>query len=428
MSERGEEPVSAPVGQAVRILSIHKSKGLEFPFVFLCDLAHKFNMSDSRTCVLLHSSLGLGPKRVDAARGIEYPTIARRAIARRLTDEMLSEEMRVLYVGMTRAKERLILSCVRKNAQEALDAWALTAQSPMPAELLRGASSAAPWLAAAALTRPDVLPITVHSGDDWEVGAEEVSAPTPEAEAAEDALLASLREKLDFVYPWSGSADLPSKLTATELKDPLSEADAEAAALADDLPPLRFRSPAPGKVRKLTAVQRGTATHAFLQYVDFARAGSLESLRAEAERLTAEGRLSAEERAAIDLKAVAALFASPLGRQMREAPKKRREFRFQLLRPASDYFPGAAPDDEVMLQGVVDCCFTAPDGTITVVDYKTDRVKPEEVPARAAHYRGQVLAYAGALERIFGKRVGRCVLWFLHTGTEYEISLKSQEK
>ena len=196
---------------------------------------------------------------------------------------------------------------------------------------------------------------------------------------------------------------------------------------------MAIRSPAPGTVRQLNAVQRGTATHTFLQYVDFARAGSLESLRAEAERLTAErltaeGRLSAEERAALDLKAVAALFASPLGRQMREAAEKRREFRFQLLRPASDYFPGAAPDDEVMLQGVVDCCFAAPDGTITVVDYKTDRVKPEEIPARAAHYRGQVLAYADALQRIFGKPVGRCVLWFLHTGTEYEISLKTQEK
>lgn len=428
MAERGEEPETGAPGQAVRILSIHKSKGLEFPFVFLCDLSHRFNQTDSRANVLLHSELGLGPKRVDTEQGVAYPTIARRAVARRLTDEMLSEEMRVLYVGMTRAREKLIMSCVWKNAAEALDAIALTARSPMPPELLRNAGSFAPWIAAAALTQPETLPIRIH---------DDVAAPAPaeaagaEAEAAAEAekaaALNALRERLEFVYPWAGSENLPSKLTATELKDPL-EADDDALALQAAPQALSFRRPGPGSPRPLTAAQRGTAMHAFLQYVDFARTDSAAALRAEAERLLAEGRIDARERDALDLDAVQALFASPLGREMRHAQALRREFRFQMLCSAADYFPGAAPEDQILLQGVVDCCFFTPDGGITVVDYKTDRVTPEQVPARAAHYRGQLLAYARALEAVFDRPVTKCFLWFLHTGTEYEISLETQEK
>ena len=425
LAERGMEPVSAPTGNAVRIMSIHKSKGLEFPFVFLCDLAHRFNQSDKNACVLLHTELGLGPKVVDAARGIEYPTLARRAVAHRLTAEMLSEEMRVLYVGMTRARERLIMTCVRKNADEAIETLRLTAQYPMPAELLRGAASFAPWIAAAALAQPETLPIVIHPAGEAESAAPADAADMPAAFAPDAAVGAALHAALDFVYPWRGSVDLPSKLTATELKDPL-EADADAAAMTAETPALTFRRTQPGAARALSAAQRGTAAHSFLQYVDLMKTDTEAALRAEADRLCALGRLDESERAALDLPALQRLFASPLGAQMRGAKELRREFRFQLLCAASDFAPDAAPDDEILLQGVVDCCFTEEDGSITVVDYKTDRVTAAQVPERAARYRGQLGAYARALVRIFRRPVRKCVLWFLHPGTEYEIPLENQ--
>ena len=427
MSERGMEPERTAAGKAVRIMSIHKSKGLEFPFVFLCDLSHRFNLTDIRACVLLHTKLGLGPKRVDPALGIEYPTLARRAIAARLTEETLSEEMRVLYVGMTRARERLYLSCVWKNAEEALEGIRRTLRQPQPPERLRGASSFAPWIAGAALSDPATLPITLHAAS--EIGAETAETPAePVTEAPTDAeTLRALREKLDFVYPWAASADLPAKLTATELKDP-GEADSDASPLLEEAPVSPdFRRPDFTRAPALTAAERGTATHAFLQYVDLAQTGSLDALRAEAERLTAAGRLREAERDALDLKAVARLFASPLGQEMRASKDLRREFRFLLLCDAAEHAPSAAPDDKILLQGVVDCFFLR-DGGITIVDYKTDRVPAAAVPARAGHYRGQMLAYAGALRRIFGLPVRKCVLWFLHTGTEYEIALDPQEK
>ena len=424
LAERGEEPDLAAGQQAVRIMSIHKSKGLEFPFVFLCDLSHRFNTADARGSVLLHTALGLGPKRVDTDAGIEYPTLARRAIARRLTTEMLSEEMRVLYVGMTRAKERLYLSCVWKNAAAALDALRLTLRAPLPPEQLRGASSFAPWLAGAALLSPETLPITLHAAAESAEAPEPETAPPP---AADSAVLDALRARLDFAYPWAGAADVPSKLTATGLPSDL-EPDEDAAPMVEEEPaPLVFRRADFRAAEKLSAAERGTATHAFLQYVDFARTGSVAQLRAEADRLTAAGRLDESERDALDLPAVQRLFASPLGAQMRAAAEVRREFRFLLLCDAADFAAGTAPDDRVLLQGVVDCCFFTDEG-ITVVDYKTDRVAAAQVPERAQRYRGQMLAYARALRRIFGRPVRRCVLWFLHTGTPYEIALEQEEK
>ena len=418
MAERGQAPETASTGQAVRILSIHRSKGLEFPFVFLCDLAHQFNKTDASATVLLHSDLGLGPKLVDAERGLEYPTIARRAVAQRLTGELLSEELRVLYVGMTRARERLFLSCVWKKPRETLDALALRLP-PSPA-LLRGMSDHSRWLAVAALAGGEALPIHIHGGE--EAADPDGAAPggTAPADGAVAEALAALRERLDFVYPWVGAAQLPSKLTATELKGGAEEADPDAQAFPAEAAEFRFRQPEPGASPALSAAQRGTAMHTFLQYVDFARTDSVEALAGEAARLAGAGFLRPEEAGVLDLRAAARFFASPTGLRLRAAEDPLREFRFLLLADAGDYFPEAGRSDQLLLQGVVDCCFRE-NGSLTLLDYKTDRVTAAQVPARAAHYRGQLDAYAAALERIFGLPVGRRVLWFLHCGVEYVL-------
>ena len=416
LAEKGTEPEFSDSGDAVCIMSIHKSKGLEFPFVFLCDLAHQFNKMDLRENVLMHSVLGLGPKHTDTVRGIEYPTIARRAVEYRLTTELLSEEMRVLYVGMTRAKERLIMTCAWKDAEKKLGKLRPDLASPISPAVLRGAQSFSQWLAMAAMLDETVLPLRIVPGITDESG--EPLHPTAAAEAAD---CAGLREKLGFVYPFAASICLPGKLTATEIRRLSAGADDEEAA---PLLPRRvrseFRRAAPGKAPKLSAAEQGTATHAFLQYLDFAKAGSPDALRAELQRVRAAGHLSPEEAGVVDLAAVGKLFASPLGKEMAAAKELRREFRFTLLSDAADYFDGAASDDQLLLQGIVDCFFVK-NGAVTIIDYKTDRVTAAEVPARAEQYRGQLETYAGALRRILGLPVQRCVLWFLHPAEEYTL-------
>ena len=425
-AEKNDEPAAPAPGQAVRIMSVHSSKGLEFPFVFLCDLAHKFNKQDFRDRVLFHSELGLGPKVIDAERGLCYPTAAFRAVRDKLNNELLSEEMRVLYVAMTRAKERLFLTCAWNKPSETLAKLVPVLRSPLPPEILSAESNFSKWITMAALPAPDVLPVTVH-GEAEPDGEAELPTPPPADGEAAAAALDALRTRLEFRYPRAGVVDLPSKLTATELKRAQAEEDEAFPAVSPpEEPALSFRRAEPGTAhRKLSAARRGTAAHAFLQYVDFAKADSLAGLQSEAARLTASGLLKPEESETLDFAALHRFFASPTGQRLRAAEQVRREFRFLLLAKAEDYFPAAAGSgDELLLQGVVDCCF-AEDGGITVLDYKTDRVTAAQVPARAEHYRGQLETYAKALERIFGLPVKHSILWFLHPGAEYEVALKN---
>ena len=417
LAEKGTEPDVAGGGDAVRILSIHKSKGLEFPFVFLCDLGHQFNRNDLRESVLMHASLGLGPKFTDPNRGVEYPTVARRAIERKLWTETLSEEMRVLYVGMTRARERLIMTCIWKNAPDALEKLRLLGAAPVPPAVLRAQPSLSRWLALAALQDPEALPLRIAPAAE-EADAEPAARETP---AADEDAVAALRADLAFTYPFAGSVGLPSRLTATELKRTLDGAErAEDAMLVAQPPQREFRPVRLGGAQALTAAERGTATHTFLQYLDLSKAGTAEGLGAELQRIAAAGRLTPEEAAAVDLAAVGKLFAAPLGREMAAAAELRREFRFTLLADARGSFPEAAADDRILLQGVVDCFFVTEDG-VTIVDYKTDRVTEDEIPARAERYRVQLRTYVDALRRILGLPVRRCVLWFLRPGAAFEL-------
>ncbi len=419
LAERGEEPAAGQGGGAVQILTIHKSKGLEFPVVFLCDTARRFNKGELNETVLVHPELGLGPKLTDLERRVEYPTLARQAIRRRLDRELLSEQMRLLYVALTRAKERLYITASFKDPDKTLEKLRSAMSSPLPPELLAGQTCFADWLLLAALDDGQEH-LKLRYADETGAGAEAVPAAV-DGSVDEDALR-ELERNLSFRYPHAEAERLPSKLTATELKGRL-EADEDAQALAPKRRTGVFRMPDfTRKDRPLTGAQRGTATHLVLQYMDFAETGSLESVRAEIERLRQKQLLSDKEAAAVDAGAIVKLFASPLGQRMLKAEHREREFKFSLLCDAGDYFPGAA-GEQVLLQGVVDCCIEE-GGALTVIDYKTDAVRTEdEIAARAEYYAGQLRAYAAALRRIFGKEVREGVLYFLSVGKAIEIAL-----
>ncbi len=417
LAERGEEPAAGPGGGAVQILTIHKSKGLEFPVVFLCDTARRFNKTELNGTVLVHPELGLGPKLTDLERRVEYPTLARQAIRRRLDRELLSEQMRLLYVAMTRAKERLYITASFKDPDKTLEKLQSAMSSPLPPELLAGQNSFAEWLILAALDDGQQH-LKLRTAD--EIGAEEDAPPAAASGEVDEDALRELERNLSFRYPHAAAESLPSKLTATELKGRL-EADGDAQELAPKRRTGVFRMPDfTRKDRPLTGAQRGTATHLVLQYMDFAEASSLESVRAEIERLRQKRLLSDKEAAAVDAGAIVKLFASPLGQRMLNAEHREREFKFSLLCGAGDFFPGAE-GEQVLLQGVVDCCIEE-DGALTVIDYKTDAVRTEdEIAARAAYYAGQLRAYAAALRRIFGKPVREGVLYFLAAGKAVSV-------
>ena len=426
----GVEP-AAPGGESrsVRILSIHKSKGLEFPFVFLCDTARLFNKSDTRASVLVHPALGLGPKCTDLEHGVEYPTIARQAIAAQLLTEMLSEEMRLLYVAMTRAKERLVITGTTHSIAKMTGWLNATARAPLPPELLRGMVSPLFWLLQSALLdrderflRRNYVYLTADTAAERTEAEAEPALPEPDP-----ALLAQLERTLTFRYAHAQAIDLPSKVTATELKRLEAEdappEDAGAPLLAGAPRTQTFRRPDfSARARKLTAAERGTATHRILQYLHFADARTPEGIRAQVETLAARGELTGREAQAVDTASLLRLGQTPLGAQLAAAEAAgtlRREFRFSLLCPAETFFPGAG-EEQVLLQGVVDAWFETKDGLV-IVDYKTDRIRPDAVPERTAYYAAQLRAYAGAMARITGRPVCRRTLYFLHCGCSADV-------
>ncbi|MCI8438238.1 MAG: helicase-exonuclease AddAB subunit AddA [Oscillospiraceae bacterium] len=439
--ETGEQPAVAAgcASGGVQIMSIHKSKGLEFPIVVLADLNKSFNRMDLQIPVLVHPKLGLGPMYIDLDRRIRYPTIAREAASARLSREMRAEEMRVLYVGMTRAKEKLIMTASMPSAPKKLGD--LTVQStltdlsrPVPPETVDGARSMAEWILLPLLRRQDAAALRAQTGLEltgwaetedtpWQVAYHDGTlygeAPAlPAAEPAcdeENAALPVDREALDYVYPHQAAIYTPTKLTATQLKG--REKDQEIA--ENTLQPYTRSSFAAPRFlsgqRPLTADQRGTAMHLVLQYLPLDGSG-----QKTVDELLARRLLTPEQAAAVDVAAIDRFLASPLAEELRQAKELEREFRFSLLVPAGMYYPELGEEDEVLLQGVVDL-YAVSDGKVTVVDFKTDRVTERTLPERVARYRPQLEAYSGALEKILDKTVARRVLYFFHTGNTVEV-------
>ena len=417
----------------VRLMSIHKSKGLEFPIVVLADLDRAFSGQDFKAPVLVHPELGLGPRYVDLKRRIRYPTLARTALEARLRRENLSEEQRILYVAMTRPKEKLIMVDAAYGAGKKLQKLAPLAGVPAPPESVAECKSFGDWLLLSLLTRPEASalrgaagtePETLWAGGDspWEVSLHDAEdfreipaavrgAPTVERAAAFDPSL------LDWEYPYKAETALPAKLTATQLKGrPVDEEIAENAAHIPALRPLsqpKFRWEAHG----LTPAERGTASHLLLQHLDFSGGAA----SAQAAALVEKRLLTPEQAGAIDCRAIDRFLSSPLAAEIRAGRNVRREYRFTLLTDASEYDARARAGDTVLLQGVVDCCFETDDG-LTVVDFKTDRVRDAEtLRERADAYRPQLRAYSDALRRVLEKPVTRRVLYFLSNGATVDV-------
>jgi ATP-dependent helicase/nuclease subunit A len=354
----------------------------------------------------------------DSQRGVEWPTLPYRAIAQKIKQEELSEQERVLYVAMTRAKERLVMTCVLTKAEEKLDELRPTAQVPVSPRLLATASDTAKWLQWAALADGGKT-IDLHIVKP----PEKPAAPSAEKTtgmAADPALVDELRQRLAWQYPYEGAVSLPSKLTATEVKDlTTGEADPEAADLTQRAAAShrRFRVPKFGREEAaLTGAERGVAEHLVMQYIDFSQTDSLTSIAQEIARLQDQGFLDRPQAESVPPEDIWAFFRSDIGQRLKKADKVIREFKFSLLCPAQTWFSQAPAGEEILLQGVVDCCIQEQD-KLTVIDFKTDaQIHPEL-------YTPQLEAYAMAMERIFQKPVQGAVLWYLRKKQAVAVAL-----
>ena len=418
---------------AVQLMSIHKSKGLEFPVVFLADLSHGFNLRDAAMGVLLDETLYAGANVVDTKARSYYASLSRLAIAEKMAAQTIAEELRVLYVAMTRAREVLVMSYCRKNLASALQKWNGALELPLPARTAAGVSCIGDWVLLAALCRTEAGELFALTGPN-EVSAvqeypwvirlhraseilQEQAAPL-EGGTMQDA---PKREapKTDFApYAHLTASKTPSKLTATALKGRLLDLEALDQTPQETKNPERFRLPRFGKTGTLTGKAKGSATHLFMQFADYEACGTEDGVRQELLRLTEEKFLSPEQAESVDVQRILELFSSNFGKHILTAKNVRREFKFSILTDAAQYVPGAA-GEQVMMQGVVDCFWLEEDG-IVLVDFKTDKT-PYGPAERAAHYKPQLDAYAAALSRIYNLPVKEKILYFFSCACAYRL-------
>ncbi len=436
--ENGDAPAitAARASGGVRIMSVHKSKGLEFPVVVLADLNRSFNRQDLDRPVLVHPQLGVGAERVETERRIRYDTVSKSALALTLEREAKAEELRILYVAMTRAQEKLIMVCSRKNPEKHLRELAALTELPVPPEAVSGANCPGDWLLLTLLNtfqaselhgfagvRPSELTeapagVTVHL---HRIGGEETegTASPAEEDAGESPDTTPDTASLGFVYGHRAATVTPSKVTATQLKGRAIDEE-----IAEGTLPRR-RESAPERPRflqekrGLTGAERGTAMHLVMQFLPLDTAAEPWAVAEVIDGLRRRRLLTPEQAAALDVAALVRFLASPLAERIRNAPRLWREYRFALLTDAGIY-DGDAAGEEMLLQGVADCVFETESG-LAVVDFKTDRVQTAEVQRRAEVYRAQLDAYAGALSRILERPVTERILYFFACGEEISL-------
>jgi ATP-dependent helicase/nuclease subunit A len=433
---QGGVPVARTAANAVTVMSIHKSKGLEFPVVLLCGLSRRFNQEDLKAPVQFHSRLGAGCTVYDRPTHTRFSSIARAAISRQTRAENVSEELRILYVAMTRARDMLIMSCCADALESRLQSLALCL-SPETVKLQAAqASCLGDWVLLAALLRTEAGALHAVAGRPagtevsawpWRIEWHDLPALTAAAPSGTEAALPEAPFDLDavagqlaFRYPHAAAQTVPSKLTATQLKGRDLDREADDGAPREDFIHLKLRKPSLLRTgRPLTPAQKGTAVHLAMQYLDFSRTADLEQIKEELERMVRDAFLSPEQAAAVDPAKLLRVFEGPLGAMIRGADRVLREFKFSILTPAERWYPEAA-GEKVLLQGVTDCCLFR-DGKITVVDFKTDRVSPGTEREAGEKYRPQLEAYAAALSRIFGLPVSKRYLYFFETDSLTEI-------
>ena len=436
--ENGDAPAitAARASGGVRIMSVHKSKGLEFPVVVLADLNRSFNRQDLDRPVLVHPQLGVGAERVETERRIRYDTVSKSALALTLEREAKAEELRILYVAMTRAQEKLIMVCSRKNPEKHLRELAALTELPVPPEAVSGANCPGDWLLLTLLNtfqaselhgfagvRPSELTeapagVTVRL---HRIGGEETegAASPAEEDTGESPDTTPDTASLGFVYGHRAATVTPSKVTATQLKGRAIDEE-----IAEGTLPRR-RECAPERPRflqekrGLTGAERGTAMHLVMQFLPLDTAAEPWAVAEVIDGLRRRRLLTPEQAAALDVPALVRFLASPLAERIRNAPRLWREYRFALLTDAGIY-DGDAAGEEMLLQGVADCVFETESG-LAVVDFKTDRVQTAEVQRRAEVYRAQLDAYAGALSRILERPVTERILYFFACGEEISL-------
>ncbi len=420
----------------VSIMTIHKSKGLEFPVVILCNMDTEFNGGDASATVVWHEQAGIAMDYVDTRLRIRYPTMIKQLVKEKIIRDSRAEEMRLFYVAATRAKEKLILST---QIGTRYDSWKKTVPVPgegLLDETIRQQKSMRNWLLSCLLLHPDCDRLRERAGWDdvmisgdapfpvemrWVTPSGELIAPEAlglEKKEEECRMPAEeLETRLSYRYPHSGLGRVPVKLSISELK---RRNMPEGEYVKGVLQP---RDVILSEGTKIGAAERGTITHYVMQHMDFSRTERVEDVRQQLEEMVVSGLISNRQKDAVSPDGIYSFFADELGQRLKQAEQVEREFDFYMEIPASmleETLPAEDQDETVLLQGIADCFFYDGDGVV-LIDYKTDRIPVEQAEERAELYRLQMEYYTKGLSAVLECPVKERYLYFLYCGKAVAI-------
>lgn len=444
----------------VRIMSIHKSKGLEFPVVLLAGTGKNFNMMDMNKKILLHQDLGLGPDFVDSERRITYPTVLKQAIRHKIRLESISEEMRILYVAFTRAKEKLIIIGSVNGMEKAAARWASSAaveSTKLPEHEVLKCRSYLDWIGSclvrhrhgeklrtACSRNVECGQVLVNDSSIWSVklwsmediladsaaranDAEELvqkldalAAGEAAAEAeAEPEYMEYVAKRLQWEYPYKLAEKLPTRLTVTELKRSFAAEFAEEYDASAIAPALVKRPRFMEESTELTAAEKGTAMHFVMQHLDLTKPLDEAGTEKQIAEMLEKELLTEQQAQVVNVQKISRFFKLELGQRMLAASTIHREVPFNIPVKCTEIFPEAPADiydnEQILLQGVIDCYFEEAGGLV-LLDYKTDYVAPGGGAELKEKYRIQLEHYAAALEKITGKKVKEKYLFLFWNG------------
>jgi len=416
---------SVTTGDTVKIMSIHASKGLQFPVCIVAGTASDFNANESMQNTLYTTDFGIGFKYFDEDLKTRYSTVGREVILERLRSERLEEELRLFYVAMTRTQDRLLFTAAHKNAEKKIDdlkTLLISSNSEINSAVWGRTKSYLDWLLLSLLVHPDGkelrgngtallnkptqsrIKVKLSHWSDFDDSVKEEA----EVETEPDSEIARIiTENTSFVYPYKDILTVESKASVSAIAN-----KAESAKYTFNGKPSFMAKDG------LTGAGRGTAMHKTMQYFDFSKCDDIES---EIERLAEWQFLTEEEADSINRVALKTFFESGIFSRIKNSKTVKREMRFLTELPAKRIAPQLSDrydEEKIIVQGAVDVCFVEEDGVV-VLDFKTDRVNEPEALIEA--YGEQLSIYALACEKIFGLPVKEKIIYSFSLSKEIII-------